>query len=877
MSSKKKNNKSHSKSPSHKKKKKEEGTKEGKEKDVHKEKENEKTKEQQRRAYDKQEKERMSIEKRKKIIAKRYKQWPVVGVQEKLDELLKKEQTLSKHVKKFPLDLEAQTEHRKIIKEREDFESHVPPYFSRVDKKTRGTCRWLVKANREFEAEEGVVYYELNLRLCRITKLRWFPHHGKFPGPPDGDDLDKRWYCLKVDASVNQLSKLDPGKLGIMHELRFLNLQSNQITKIGDGLRGLEYLRRLDVSNNYIEKIDGLSSCVRLTYLDMSSNKLSSIKNLGRLKSLKTLKLNGNKLVRLRGLDKLKSLTDLHMDRNELIDISHLALIPTIKSLHLRENSLGDMDKCGLVLVSLTNLSQLYVEGNPICNTRDFRLRVLENTKISKLDAVDIKSYLREYLREIKRKDDLEDIVNQTTEDYMARLDQQKEQKTANLEILRNREAELETAFGKYREEMEKELQECISYIHSLDTREDLKKQSFIATDEGMREWKSMLEEEGRVRDKAIQTLKARQQLESIESVATKSGVVKYTEKLKALAKLKPGVWREMKRREYQARNQEIASENRSNKRRDKEQRTKRKRMKERQSLRQRHMLDHIDDYEVASDQWWDKKNPKGSGNEMGSSPQRLHHREGKKHNFEDGRETSDGEELTVLSESEKEDNSRPNSRAEGKIQSDVEDKKEMETNDDDDGKQNGKTDSGSSKKKEDVDDAGSSSDEDEDGKPKKKDGESSKKEESEGNSGSVYKVTFLNPGKGSLGLAIVGSSDKTRQGAFVKATKPKSVSANTNMISQGHQVISIYIEGDKPTDVSKFNKKETMDVLKKQLGDAKKAKKSLVLEFKDFQGKISSEISIDVAKGEKSKPIQKKADASKSTPKKKKKNIFGW
>ena len=125
---------------------------------------------------------------------------------------------------------------------------------------------------------------------------------------------------------------------------------------------------------------------------------------------------------------------------------------------------------------------------------------------------------------------------------------------------------------------------------------------------------------------------------------------------------------------------------------------------------------------------------------------------EKKKHNFEDGRETSDGEELTVLSESEKEDNSRPNSRAEGKIQSDVEDKKEMETNDDD-GKQNGKTDSGSSKKKEDVDDAGSSSDEDEDGKPKKKDGESSKKEESEGNSGSVYKVTFLNPGKGSLGF----------------------------------------------------------------------------------------------------------------------------
>ena len=148
---------------------------------------------------------------------------------------------------------------------------------------------------------------------------------------------------------------------------------------------------------------------------------------------------------------------------------------------------------------------------------RDFRLRVLENTRIKKLDAVEIKSYLRHYLREIKRKDDLEDIVNQTTEDYMARLEQQKEQKMSNLEVLRNREAELETAYQKYREEMEKELQECISYIHSLDTREDLKRQSYIATDAGMKEWKTRLEEEGRARDKAIQALRARQQLDSIE------------------------------------------------------------------------------------------------------------------------------------------------------------------------------------------------------------------------------------------------------------------------------------------------------------------------------------------------------------------------
>ena len=51
-----------------------------------------------------------------------------------------------------------------------------------------------------------------------------------------------------------------------------------------------------------------------------------------------------------------------------------------------------------------------------------------------------------------------------------------------------------------------------------------------------MKEWKKRLEEEGRARDKAIQALRARQQLDSIESVSTKSGVVKYTEKIKGIS-----------------------------------------------------------------------------------------------------------------------------------------------------------------------------------------------------------------------------------------------------------------------------------------------------------------------------------------------------
>ena len=57
------------------------------------------------------------------------------------------------------------------------------------------------------------------------------------------------------------------------------------------------------------------------------------------------------------------------------------------------------------------------------------------------------------------------------------------------------------------------------------------------------------------------------------------------------------------------------------------------------------------------------------------------------------------------------------------------------------------------------------------------------------------------------------------------------------------------------------------MDTLKKLKGSA--GKKSLTLEFMDLEGKLNSEISIDISKGKASKPIVK------SEMKKKKRRIF--
>ena len=79
---------------------------------------------------------------------------------------------------------------------------------------------------------------------------------------------------------------------------------------------------------------------------------------------------------------------------------------------------------------------------------------------------------------------------------------------------------------------------------------------------------------------------------------------------------------------------------------------------------------------------------------------------------------------------------------------------------------------------------------------------------------------------------------------------------------------MSISLEGDDPVDVSKSN--NAMDTLKKLKGSA--GKKSLTLQFMDLEGKLTSEISIDTAKGKASKPIVKS-----EVKKKKKKNFFGF
>ena len=145
-------------------------------------------------------------------------------------------------------------------------------------------------------------------------------------------------------------------------------------------------------------------------------------------------------------------------------------------------------------MIGLTNLTDLKMVGNPLCDMRHYRLRVLENLSIKMLDDVEVKPRLRVYLAEMERRAELEDIMEATTQDYMDSIALQRERrKMITWKSLKVAVGTRRRMSASTRTEMENELQECISYIHSLDVRDDLQDRARLTTEEGLSEYKQQV------------------------------------------------------------------------------------------------------------------------------------------------------------------------------------------------------------------------------------------------------------------------------------------------------------------------------------------------------------------------------------------------
>ncbi|XP_041348841.1 nischarin-like isoform X2 [Gigantopelta aegis] len=134
------------------------------------------------------------------------------------------------------------------------------------------------------------------------------------------------------------------------------DLSVNYITEIDDSVQLMPKVESLNLSNNKVETIEHLQWLSQLTYLDLSSNLLRNLDSLHtKLGNLKTLKLANNLVESLHGFSKLFSLTTLDISNNEVAKISEVK--------HLS---------------SLPCLENLFMVGNPVTITLDYRTKVLE-------------------------------------------------------------------------------------------------------------------------------------------------------------------------------------------------------------------------------------------------------------------------------------------------------------------------------------------------------------------------------------------------------------------------------------------------------------------------------------------------------------------
>ena len=123
--------------------------------------------------------------------------------------------------------------------------------------------------------------------------------------------------------------------------------------------------------------------------------------SLGRFKTLEVLWLNDNKLSKVKGLEDNFRLKHLYLHNNRIASLVNssccLKELKHLETLQLSGNMLQDLQATLKVLVKLTSLRQLNMQGNPLTNEQSYRewviytlpwLEVLDNFGVTQFEKV---------------------------------------------------------------------------------------------------------------------------------------------------------------------------------------------------------------------------------------------------------------------------------------------------------------------------------------------------------------------------------------------------------------------------------------------------------------------------------------------------------
>lgn len=378
---------------------------------------------------------------------------------------------------------------------------------------------------------------QLDLHMCRLKTF------GQLA-------FDEGHAYVFLDASLNYLTEAPAEVEQHGRELRWLDLSLNQIAEAPQ-LR-LPKLCVLNLARNSLTSLrpDCLEHLSNLRELDLSHNSLSCLPELPGLERLSTLNLRGNRLEIVQGLERLCGLRTLNVASNQLTDILQLADATSLTTLDLSGNLLDDLMEVRDVLLCLTQLTELKLLQNPIAEERNYRMSILSNPSVDKLDNFKVTKGVRAQWKETKTQADLDNIVAETSTHYMRWIEREGRQKQLAIATLRKREDDIEAAFSQYKETMEAELEDCIRYIQELSENPGAYDESFLSSLDGHAKWQGYLARAEAARKETYDAEMRKMTSDMTQHVMVKAETEQYVAKLRVLSEQRRSVWQEIKEKE---------------------------------------------------------------------------------------------------------------------------------------------------------------------------------------------------------------------------------------------------------------------------------------------------------------------------------------
>lgn len=105
---------------------------------------------------------------------------------------------------------------------------------------------------------------------------------------------------------------------------------------------------------------------------------------------LRVLNLAGNRINAINGFNSLISLIELNLKKNFIGKCEGMTLLPRLQRLYLSENKIATIQRLN-PLQNITTLSEISLEGNPLCSIKYYRYQlILSFQQIKILDGIEI-------------------------------------------------------------------------------------------------------------------------------------------------------------------------------------------------------------------------------------------------------------------------------------------------------------------------------------------------------------------------------------------------------------------------------------------------------------------------------------------------------